>query len=52
MANKYDKVMTLRKEEALASRLTYCRKMLYVHGFLTETQNKKLRDKLPQEVKR
>ena len=51
MANKFDKVMPVRKEEALAFRLTYCRQMLYVHGFLTEKENRKLRDKLPQEVK-
>ena len=36
------KVMGLRKEEALALRLHYCRKMLWIHGFLTDAQEKKV----------
>ena len=46
-----DKVMGLRKEEALALRLHYCRKMLWMHGFISDGQDKKLREKLPLEVR-
>ena len=46
-----DKVMPAQKPEYLATRLAYCRKMLYVWGFLTDAQNKRLQDKLPREVK-
>ena len=46
-----DKVMPLRKDEALVHRLHYCRKMLWIHGFITDAQERKIRKKLPLEVR-
>ena len=38
------------EEEPTVHRLHRCRKTLFVHGFLTETENRKVRERLPKEV--
>jgi len=45
-----DKPCPVWENENWLSRLHKCRKTLYLHGFLTDAENREVMERLPQEI--